>query len=83
MIGIVFNRSSIIKLLLSIELMLVGVTITNVLTSMLIDDIIGVVIGILVLTVAASESAIGLGLLISYSMCRGGLNIKNLNVIKR
>lgn len=81
--GILVNKSSIIKVLLSIELMLIGVTLMNLLTSMLIDDVVGWVFGIIILTVAASESAIGLGLLISYNASRGSLEVKNLNLLKK
>lgn len=82
MLGILINKRNIIKILLSIELMLVGITLNMLISSLLIDDVLGLIFGIFILTVAASESAIGLGILISYYELRYDLNIKNLNIIK-
>ena len=63
-IGIIFNRKEIIRVLISIELMLIGVTLYILMSSVEIDDMIGEVMSIIILTVAAAESVIGLGIVI-------------------
>lgn len=81
-VSIVSSRQDIVKLIMSIELMLVGVTLNMVLTSILIDDVVGEVFGIFILTVAAGESAIGLGILISYFRIRGNVEMEHLNLVQ-
>jgi len=67
---------------MSIELMLLAINIILILYSVFLDDLIGQIFALLVLTVAAAESAIGLGLLISYYRVRGNINIENINLLK-
>lgn len=81
LLGLVVNRGSIIRVLVCIELMLVGVNMGFMLVSVYNDDIIGQVFGIMVLTVAAAESAIGLGILICYYRVYGEVGMEKLNVI--
>ena len=56
--GIFFNRKNIIIMLMSIELMLLAVNLNFVLFSVYLDDLVGQIFALLVLTVAAAESAI-------------------------
>ena len=51
---------------MSIELLLLSINLNFIYFSILIDDIIGQVFSLLILTVAASESAIGLALMIVF-----------------
>ena len=58
--GIFLNRKNIIILLMSIELMLLSINFNFIIFSVFLDDILGQLFALLVLTVAAAESAIGL-----------------------
>nr|YP_009402825.1 NADH dehydrogenase subunit 4L [Compsopogon caeruleus]ARX96185.1 NADH dehydrogenase subunit 4L [Compsopogon caeruleus] len=80
-LGILFNRKNIILILMSIELLLLAINFNWVFFSFYLDDIIGQIFAILVLTVAASETAIGLALLVIYYRIRGNISIELANLI--
>jgi len=50
--------------------------------SVYIDDIVGFVMGLMILTVAAAESSIGLAILVSYYRLRGGIGIELISTLK-
>jgi NADH-quinone oxidoreductase subunit K len=79
--GIVFPISNVIVLLMSIELILLGINVMFVGVDLIWDDAIGQLFALFVLTVAAAESAIGLAILIAYSQTRGGLDRARPDVI--
>lgn len=80
--GIISNRRSIIKILMSIELMLLGVNMIVLIGSMDMDDMKGMIIGIIILTIGACEASIGLGLLVRYYRIRGGIDIERIRLLK-
>jgi len=57
--GILLNRRNILIMLMSIELMLLAVNLNFLVFSVSLDDMMGQLFALLVLTVAAAESAIG------------------------
>jgi NADH-ubiquinone oxidoreductase chain 4L len=73
-LGFVLNRKNIILMLISIEIMLLAVTFIILINSVLLEDIIGQVFGIYIIVIAAAESAIGLGILVSYYRLRGNIS---------
>nr|YP_010041722.1 NADH dehydrogenase subunit 4L [Cyanophora sudae]QPB15076.1 NADH dehydrogenase subunit 4L [Cyanophora sudae] len=79
--GLLLNRKNIIILLISIELMLLAINLQFVIFSVYIDDIIGQICALLILTVAAAESAIGLALLVVYYRVKGTININKINLL--
>lgn len=81
-LGIILNRRNIIVLIMSIELMLLAVNLNFITYSTLLDDWIGQGLGIWILTVAASESAIGLAILVAYYRVRGTIAVMYINLIK-
>ena len=54
-------------MLMSLELMLLAVNVNFILCSIYLDDFMGQIFALFVLTVAAAESAIGLAILVLYS----------------
>lgn len=80
--GIFLNRKNIIIMLMSIELMLLAVNFNFVLFSVYLDDMMGQVFALFVLTVAAAESAIGLALLVIHYRVRGTVAVEFINLIK-
>ena len=80
--GIFLNRKNIIIMLMSIELMLLAVNLNFLLFSVYLDDMIGQLFALFVLTVAAAESAIGLALLVIYYRVRGTIAVEFINLIK-
>ena len=65
-LGLVLNKRNLLIILMSIELMLVGLNLNFILFSVYLDDILGQVFALYVLTVAAAESAIGLAIFTVY-----------------
>lgn len=80
--GIFLNRKNIIIMLMSIELMLLAINFNFVVFSVYLDDLIGQVFALLVLTVAAAESAIGLAILVVYYRARGTIAVEQINLMK-
>lgn len=76
--GVIMNRRSVVSVLLSIELMLLGVNINFVAFGTELKDISGQIFTILVLTVAAAEAAIGLALLVVYYRNKGNVEIQEM-----
>lgn len=64
--GIFLSRKNIILVIMSLELLLLACNYNYILFSIYLDDLIGQVFSLLILSVGASESAIGLALIISY-----------------
>jgi len=67
---------------MSIELMLLAVNFNLIVFSVFLDDIIGQIFALFVLTVAAAESAIGLAILVVYYRIRGTVSIEYINLLK-
>jgi NADH:ubiquinone oxidoreductase subunit K len=80
--GIFFNRKNILIMLMSIELMLLAVNLNFLLFSVYLDDLLGQLFALLILTVAAAESAIGLALLVVYYRIRGTIAVEFINLLK-
>lgn len=81
-LGIILNRSNLIIMLMSIELMLLAISFLFLINSVVIDNLIGQIFTIMILTVAAAESAIGLAILVAYYRVRGTIAVKTLNLLK-
>lgn len=62
-------------MLISIELILLSCTLMIVISSNAYDDIIGQTYGVLIISIAGAESAIGLGLVVAYYRLRGNVEI--------
>lgn len=63
LLGIVINRKNILIIIMSIELLLLAVNLNFAIFSIYLDDIVGQIFVIFILTVAAAESAIGLAII--------------------
>ena len=80
--GVFLNRKNIIIILMSIELMLLAVNINMVAFSAQLQDLVGQVFAMFILTVAAAEAAIGLAILVTYYRNRGSIAVEDVNVLK-
>ncbi len=80
--GIFLNRKNVIVILMSIELMLLAVTINLVAFSAELNDLVGQIFALFVLTVAAAEVAIGLAILVVYFRNRGSIAVEDVNLMK-
>lgn len=75
-LGFILNRKNIILMLISIEIMLLSITFLILISSLLIDDIIGQTYAIYIISIAGAESAIGLGILVAFYRLRGSIAIE-------
>lgn len=76
------SRKHLIIILISLEILILSSIILFVMSSVFFDDIYGQIVGLLLLTVAAAESAIGLALLILFYRLKGGISIDLLTLLK-
>lgn len=81
-VGIFLNRRNVILILMSIELMLLAVTINFIAFSQALGNLVGQVFVFFILTVAAAESAIGLAILVVYFRSRGDIAIDDMSEMK-
>jgi NADH-quinone oxidoreductase subunit K len=79
--GIIINRRNIIIVLMSVELMLLAVNLNFIIYSVFLDDLVGQVFALFVLTVAAAESSIGLAILVVYYRIRSTIAIDSINLM--
>ena len=82
MLGIFINRKNIIVILMSVELILLAVNLNLVAFSAFLNDLTGQVFALLVLTVAAAESAIGLAILVVFFRNKGTISVEDINMMK-
>jgi NADH-quinone oxidoreductase subunit K len=80
--GMFLSQQHLIIILLSLEIMLLSVNINLVLFSVLNDDIMGQIYAILILAIAAAETAIGLALVVLYYKIRGGISMDLIKLLK-
>ena len=78
-LGIFINRRNVILILMAIELILLAVNINLVAFSAFLGDIVGQIMAMFVLTVAAAEAAIGLPILVIFFRRRGSIAVDDVN----
>jgi NADH-quinone oxidoreductase subunit K len=81
-LGIFLNRKNVIVILMAIELILLSVNLNLVAFSAFMQDLVGQVFAMLVLTVAAAEAAIGLAILVIYFRGHGSIAVDDINRMK-
>lgn len=67
---------------MSIEIMLLAINLNFIFFSVYLDDLMGQVFALYIITVAAAESAIGLAILVVYYRLRGIIAIDNISTLK-
>jgi NADH-quinone oxidoreductase subunit K len=80
-LGMLLTQKHLLIILLSLELLLLASNCNFVFFSLLLDDLFGQVFGLVILALAASETAIGLALLVIFYRYRGGISVDLLALI--
>ena len=80
--GIFLNRKNVIIILMAVELMLLAVNINMVAFSSFLQDLVGQIFTLLILTVAAAEAAIGLAIVVVFFRNRGTIAVEEINQMK-
>ncbi len=81
-VGIFVNRKNIIIILMSIELLLLAVNINLVAFSIYLQNLVGQVFTMFILTVAAAEAAVGLAIIVIYYKNKGSINVEQISSLK-
>jgi len=71
-----------LMVLISLEVMLFAINLQFIFYSLFLDDLMGQVFALLVLSVAAAESAIGLAILVTFYRLRGVIDVDYMNLLK-
>lgn len=80
-LGMLLTQKHLLILLLSLELLLLASNSNFVCFSLLLDDLFGQVFGLVILALAASETAMGLALLVIFYRYRGGISVDLLTFL--
>ena len=81
-VGIFLNRKNIIVILMSIELILLAVNINLVSFSIYLNDLVGQIFTLFILTVEAAEAAIGLAIIEVYYRNSGTIKVQEISNLK-
>lgn len=78
----ILNQRNILIMLMSLEMIFLSISFNLIYSSLYLDDICGQIFSILILTVAAAESSIGLAILVIYYRIRHTITIEFMNLLK-
>lgn len=82
-LGLIANRKNILITIISLELLFLTININFTLFSLYLDDILGQVFVLFVLTVAAAESSIGLAILTTYFKLRNTIQVDQILTLNK
>lgn len=80
--GLFLLRKHALMILISLELLILAININFIIASVFLDDLLGIIYSLINLTSAASESAIGLALLIIFYKLKGGISLDLISLLK-
>ena len=81
-LGIIFNKKSLINIMLAIELMYLGINLSFIFFSIMLNNPKGQLFAMILLAIIAAESALGLGLLIVAFRLKGSIYLRNFKKLK-
>lgn len=80
--GLFLLRKHALMILIALELLILAININFIIASVFLDDLLGILYSLINLTSAASESAIGLALLIIFYKLKGGISLDLISLLK-
>ena len=80
--GIFLNQKNILIMLMSLEIMFLSVSFNFIFLAIYLDDVMGQIFSLLILTVAAAESSIGLAILVVYYRIRRVITVELMSITK-
>ena len=81
LIGIILNRKNILMIIVSIELLLLAVNLNFASFSIYLDDIVGQIFILFVLTIAATESASGIAIITAFYKLKSSIELDSVKKI--
>ena len=80
--GAILSKKHLILTLICLELMLLAINYNFIIFSVFFDDLYGQIIAIIILAIGASESALGLAIIINFYRLNGNLSLNFINFLK-
>lgn len=80
LLGLVFNRDNILKTIMSLEILLLSVNLCFITFSLYLDDIVGQIFVLFILTLSATESSIGLAILATYYEHKNDISLDPIKI---
>lgn len=80
--GVILNRTNILAILMSLEIALFAISLNFLIFSVYLDDMIGQIFALFILTIAACESSIGLAIILVYYRVRGSIRLDQASLLK-
>nr|QUJ09421.1 NADH dehydrogenase subunit 4L [Neorhodomela munita] len=80
--GLLLNQKNILIMLMSLEMIFLAISFNLIYSSIYLDDLNGQIFSLLILTVAAAESSIGLAILVVYYRIRHSITVEFMNLMK-
>jgi NADH-quinone oxidoreductase subunit K len=82
LVGVLANKTNLLLLLISLEIMFLGLNLNFIIFSYIINDLLGQLIALFILSIIGAESAIGLAILITYYRVRGKIQTLQMVAIR-
>ena len=82
LLGLILNRKNILITIMAIEIMLLAVNLNFSIFSVYLDDVVGHIFVLFILTVAATESSIGLSILSAYYKLKQTIQMEKIKNVK-
>ncbi len=82
LLGVLVTFRNFLTIMFGLEMLLLSINILFIYFSNYLDDLLGQIFSILILTVAASESAIGLAIITVYYNVYSNISVQNISVLK-
>lgn len=80
--GIILYRTNLLLIIMCLEILFFSISLNFVLFSYFLDDVLGEVFFLYILTVAGAESGVGLAILVAYYRLRGEVWLDMINRLK-
>lgn len=80
--GLILRSTNMLIVLMCIEMILLSANLNFVVMSIYLDDFTGQIFSLIILTIAAAESAVGLAILILYYRTKKDIVLSNVAVLK-
>jgi len=81
-IGLILNRKNILIIIMSLEIMLLAINLNFITFSIYLDDLIGQMFVLYILSVAATETSIGLAILVVFFRIKNTILIEDVKTVK-
>jgi len=80
MLGLILNRGNVLKTIMALEILLLSVNLSFITFSLYLDDIVGYIFVLFILVLSATESSIGLSILVVFYEQRDDISLDPIKI---